>query len=40
MLDIMFHIPSSSKMPSIKITKKMVEDKKIDYENIKRVIGV
>ncbi len=40
MLDIMFHIPSSSKMSSIKITKKMVEDKKIDYENIKRVIGV
>lgn len=40
MLDIMFHIPSSSKTPAIKITKKMVEDKKLEYENIKRVIGV
>ncbi len=40
MLDIMFHIPSSSNTPSIKITKKMVEDNKLYYENIKRVIGV
>ena len=40
MVDIMFHIPSSSNTPSIKITKKMVEDKKLDYENIKRVSGV
>ncbi len=40
MVDIMFHIPSSSNTPSIKITKKMVEDNKLDYENIKRVSGV
>jgi len=40
MVDIMFHIPSSSHTPSIKITKKMVEDKKLDYENIKKVMGV
>ncbi len=40
MLDIMFHIPSSKKTPLIKITKKMVEDKKLDYESIKRGNGV
>jgi len=40
MLDIMFHIPSSKKTPLIRITKKMVEDKKLDYESIKRGIGV
>jgi len=40
MLDIMFHIPSSKKTPLIKITKKMVEDKKLDYESLKRGNGV
>jgi ATP-dependent Clp protease ATP-binding subunit ClpX len=40
MLDIMFHIPSSKKTPLIKITKKMVEDKKLDYDSLKRGNGV
>lgn len=40
MLDIMFHLPSSKKTPLIKITKKMVEDKKLDYESLKRGNGV
>jgi ATP-dependent Clp protease ATP-binding subunit ClpX len=40
MLDIMFHLPSFKMNRTIKITKKMVEKKGLDFDSLKDAIGV
>lgn len=40
MLDIMFHLPSSKKGKNIKITKKMVEKNGLDFNRMKKTVGV
>jgi ATP-dependent Clp protease ATP-binding subunit ClpX len=40
MLDIMFHLPSSGKGRPIKINKKMVDRKHLNFNSLKQVVGV
>ncbi|MFA9452673.1 MAG: ATP-dependent Clp protease ATP-binding subunit ClpX [Candidatus Aminicenantaceae bacterium] len=39
MLDLMFHLPSSKHTSTIRITKKMVEDNSLVYDNLKQAAG-
>ncbi|MFC2161259.1 ATP-dependent Clp protease ATP-binding subunit ClpX [Acidobacteriota bacterium] len=39
MLDIMFHLPSSKKAPELKITKMMVEESELKFQNLKYAVG-
>ncbi|NOR14772.1 MAG: AAA domain-containing protein, partial [Candidatus Aminicenantes bacterium] len=39
MLDLMFHLPSSKKASTIRITKKMVEDNTLTIKNLKQAAG-
>ncbi len=39
MLDIMFHLPTSKKASSLKITKKMVEESELKFQNLKYAVG-
>ena len=39
MLDLMFHLPSSKKTSTIRITKKMVEDNDLNITHLKQVAG-
>ena len=39
MMDIMFHLPTSKKAPVLKITKKMVEETELKYQNLKFAVG-
>ncbi len=40
MLDIMFHLPSQKKPEQIKVTKKMVENNLMEYDQFKNAVGV
>jgi ATP-dependent Clp protease ATP-binding subunit ClpX len=40
MLDIMFHLPATKKSTRIKITKKMVERKELNFQSLKHAVGV
>jgi len=40
MLDIMFHLPSQEKPDQIKVTKKMVENNILEYDKLKKAVGV
>ena len=39
MLDIMFHLPTSKKASTLKITKKMVEESELKFQNLKYAVG-
>ena len=39
MLDIMFHLPSSKRSTSIRITKQMVQQAELKFDHFKKVIG-
>jgi len=39
MMDIMFHLPTSKRPPSLKITKKMVEESELKFQNLKFAVG-
>jgi len=39
MLDIMFHLPTSKKASALKITKKMVEESELKFQNLKYAVG-
>ncbi len=39
MMDIMYHLPTSKKTGTIKITKKMVEESELKYQNLKYAVG-
>lgn len=40
MLDIMFHLPSVKRGKAMKITKKMVEKKELDFKSYRQAVGV
>jgi ATP-dependent Clp protease ATP-binding subunit ClpX len=40
MLDIMFNLPSLKREKTVKITKKMVERKELDFKSFKQAVGV
>ncbi|MBD3415188.1 MAG: ATP-dependent Clp protease ATP-binding subunit ClpX [Candidatus Aminicenantes bacterium] len=40
MLDIMFHLPSQEKPDQIKVTKKMIENNVLEYDKLKKAVGV
>jgi len=40
MLDIMFHLPSQEKPEEIKVTKKMIENNILEYDKLKKAVGV
>lgn len=40
MLDIMFHLPTTKKSATIKITKRMVERNELDFHSLKQAVGV
>ncbi len=39
MLDIMFHLPTSKKAPVLNITKTMVMESELKFQNLKYAVG-
>lgn len=39
MMDIMYHLPTSKKTGTLKITKKMVEESELKFQNLKYAVG-